>query len=331
MSPLRKLRPRVTISMQHVEHPYGDRPRAASPRAEVSVCSPRGAPCPPLPSTDRSRRRCGAAMRLIFAGRVALVTGASRGIGKAIALDLARNGATVVATATTATSVAETVAAIRDIGGMALAAGADLRHEEDAQALVATVIEQLGELDILVNSAGVAHEAFVNEETTLAFSEILSVNLAAPFIATREAIRHLARSRHGAVVNIGSVLGSVTMPGQAAYCSSKAGLHHLTRELAVELAPLRIHVNCVAPGYISTDMLEASHSHERKQRIACLHPLNRFGTVDEVAHLVTFLSSDSSSFITGACVPVDSGLTAQFGLGQSTSNYVSAATTDADA
>jgi 3-oxoacyl-[acyl-carrier protein] reductase len=249
-----------------------------------------------------------------LAGRIALVTGASRGIGRAIAVDLARSGATVAACSRDREQTAETVRLIEAVGGGADAFLADLRSPDQTDALIGSVVERLGGLDILVNNAGIARTAGGLSETLEGWNDVLATNLTAPFLLARRAVEHLAARGHGAIVNVGSVMGLVAMRDLTAYAAAKAGLHHMTRQLALDLASVGVRVNCVAPGFVRTALFEASHTDERKAHIAKLHALGRVGVPEEVAHAVTYLASDRASFVTGACLVVDGGLTAQAGI-----------------
>jgi NAD(P)-dependent dehydrogenase (short-subunit alcohol dehydrogenase family) len=247
-------------------------------------------------------------------GRVALVTGASRGIGRAIALDLARNEAAIAAASRDGGAMGETLEQIEALGGKGLPFEADLRHEDEIVNLIEDVVHALGGLDVLVNNAGVSRLQGADTESREGWDEVITTNLTAPFLLVRHAAKHLKASGAGAVVNVGSVLGLVAMRDATAYCAAKAALQHLTRQQALDLAASNVRVNCVAPGFIRTEMYEDNHPPERKQRIEQLHALGRVGEPDEVARAVTFLASDAASFITGACLTVDGGLTSQFGL-----------------
>jgi NAD(P)-dependent dehydrogenase (short-subunit alcohol dehydrogenase family) len=256
----------------------------------------------------------GAVAEGVLAGRVAIVTGASRGIGRAICLDLGRHGAVVAATSRNRALGEETVSLVSVEGGSARFFEVDVRDEDQVDRLIQAVIEQFGQLDIVVNNAGISRLQGIDTENLAGWSEVLATNLTAPFLLVRHALPHLKASSAAAVVNVGSVLGLVAMRETTAYCAAKGGLHQMTRALALELARWAIRVNCVAPGFIRTEMYEGGHPPDRKARIEQLHALGRVGTPDEVARTVRFLASDDASFVTGACLPVDGGLTAQFGL-----------------
>jgi 3-oxoacyl-[acyl-carrier protein] reductase len=234
--------------------------------------------------------------------RVAVVTGASRGIGRAVALDLARRGA-IVACASRDLERAEETAA--EAGGGARAFALDVREEASIVRLAEDVAAAFGGAAILVNNAGIGTDDW---------DDVLATNLTGAFLCVRHLLPQLAASGRGAVVNVGSINGLVTMKGYASYCAAKGGLHHLTRQLAHELGGRGVRVNCVAPGFVRTDMFETSHTEPRKEWIASLHPLGRVGGAEEVAYAVSFLCSDLASFVNGAVLTVDGGLTTQFGL-----------------
>ena len=239
-------------------------------------------------------------------GMRVLVTGGTRGIGRAVAEECRAAGAAVAVSCRAA-----------DIG-RALPADvvveADLATPGGPGATVAGAVAALGGLDVLVNNAATSHVAALAEEEPAAWAETLAVNLTAPFRLVQQALPHLRRSRAAAVVNVGSVLGRRSMAGTAAYEASKGGLHRLTEQLALELAPDGVRVNCVAPGFVRTEMFERNQAPERRRAIAGLHPLGRVGEPAEVARAVVFLASGAASFVTGACLAVDGGLAVQVGL-----------------
>lgn len=247
-------------------------------------------------------------------GRAAVVTGASRGIGRAIAINLAKCGATVACVSRNEELIQGVVEEITAQGGRAQAHAADVRDEVRMREIIEAVCETFGGLDILVNNAGIFGGKSIVETDRETWDDVIATNLTAPYLWTKHCVEPLTDGGHGSVVNIGSINGVVTMRGLPAYCGSKGGLHHLTKQLAFDLAERRIRVNCVAPGFIRTDMFQEHHPPERKRHIADLHALGRVGEPEEIAHVVSFLCSDLASFMTGAVVMVDGGLTVQFGL-----------------
>lgn len=240
-------------------------------------------------------------------GQVALVTGASRGIGQAISLKLAAEGIYVVATATSETGAEATVAAIVAQGGAARAVQLDVTNSSEVEALFKQIVFEQGRLDILVNNAGITKDGLMMRMKDSDWDLVLDTNLKGSFNCLREASKIMTKARYGRVVNISSVVGEMGNPGQVNYCASKAGLFGLTKSAARELAKRNITVNAVAPGFIETDMTAAL---PEKGREALLHtiPMERLGSVDDVAYAVRFLVSPQAAYITGQVLSVNGGM-----------------------
>lgn len=237
---------------------------------------------------------------------VALVTGASRGIGRAIAERLARSGHDVAITySRDADGAAETAAAVEVAGRRAFTVQADVRDVASVDAMIKQVEEELGTIAVLVNNAGVRHDGLAVRLSDEDWQDTLDANLTGAFNCSRAALRGMIRARHGRIVMISSVAGTHGNPGQAAYGASKAGLIGLARTLAKEYARKQVTVNVVAPGPVATAMTEGL-----VEKIAEAVPLGRPGTVDEVAAAVDFLASDDAAYVTGVVLPVDGGMTA---------------------
>ncbi|HQE91900.1 MAG TPA: 3-oxoacyl-[acyl-carrier-protein] reductase [Anaerolineae bacterium] len=245
---------------------------------------------------------------LALEGKVALVTGGSRGIGRAIALELACHGADVAVNYVhNATAAQQVVAAITAMGRRAVALPADVGDFDQAAALVTAALDALGRLDILINNAGIVHDALLLRMQETDWDEVLRVNLKGAFNTSKAAVRPMLRQHFGRIINVSSVSGLMGQVGQANYAASKAGLIGLTKSMARELGARNITVNVVAPGFVPTDLNVTLDETWREQLRAWI-PLGRFGTADDVAHAVAFLASNEAAYITGAVLPVDGGL-----------------------
>ena len=243
-----------------------------------------------------------------LSGRRALVTGASRGIGRAIALELARRGASVAVNYRARADAAEqVVAAIHDAGGRATAVRADVTDFDAVQAMVKHATDEFGGLDILVNNAGVIGDGYLMMLKPEAWREVIAVSLDGAFHCTKAAIRPMMRGRWGRIVNISSDAGLMGDLMRAHYASAKAGLLGLTKTTARELAGQGITSNAVAPGIIETD-LTADMDEKRREAMLDLIPLRCFGSPDDVAPVVAWLCSDAAGYITGQTISVDGGL-----------------------
>jgi len=241
-------------------------------------------------------------------GKVALVTGARRGLGRAMAIALARAGAEV-AVNDIADGVAEAEAVaeeIRALGRKALVVPADITDGAQVREMIDRVAAEAGGLDILVNNAGIIRDALLLRMTDEAWREVLEVNLTGTFLCTRAAARHMTK-HGGAIVNISSVVGVVGNIGQANYAASKAGIIGLTKACARELAPRGVRVNAVAPGFIRSQMTERLPEQVRERMLSQI-PLARMGTPEEVASVVVFLASPAAAYLTGQVICVDGGM-----------------------
>jgi 3-oxoacyl-[acyl-carrier protein] reductase len=240
-------------------------------------------------------------------GRVALVTGASQGIGQACALSLARQGASVALAARNQQKLEEVAAQIAATGAKAAVFAMDVAEEEQIKSGIKSALAHFGKIDILVNNAGITRDQLLMRMKRADWDAVLNTNLTSAYLCTRQVIGPMLRQRWGRIINITSVFGQMGQAGQANYASSKAGLIGLTMALAREVASRNITCNAVAPGFIETSMT-AALSEEFKQNALKMIPLGRVGTADDVASAVCFLASEDASYITGHVLNVNGGM-----------------------
>ena len=242
----------------------------------------------------------------VLTGRVALVTGASRGIGRATALALAADGATVVAAAR-GTNANDTANAIRSAGGAAESIALDVTDAAAIEQSIAGILERHGRIDVLVNNAGITRDTLLLRMKRDDWDSVLQTNLTAAFACAQAVLKPMIKQRAGRIINITSVVGQSGNAGQANYAASKAGLIGFTKALALEVASRNITVNAVAPGLIDTDMTRAISGGAHEDWASRI-PLKRLGTADDVAAAVSFLASDEASYITGHVLAVNGGM-----------------------
>ncbi|HEC62044.1 MAG TPA: 3-oxoacyl-[acyl-carrier-protein] reductase [bacterium] len=245
---------------------------------------------------------------LSLEGRVAVVTGSSRGIGRTIALELANRGAAVTINYLRSTQAAEEVGQqIQDAGGRALVYQADVSDFNQSQDLIKFAINNFGGLDILVNNAGITRDTLIMLMSETDWDIVQSTNLKSTFNCSKAAVRHMMRKRYGRIVNITSVSGQLGNAGQSNYSASKAGQIGFTKALAREVAPRKITVNAIAAGYVETDIW-ANVPEEARQAALSIIPLGRKGQPEDIAYAVAFLASDQAAYITGQVLGVDGGM-----------------------
>jgi 3-oxoacyl-[acyl-carrier protein] reductase len=239
--------------------------------------------------------------------RVALITGSSRGIGKAIALNLAATMKVVVNYRSNEGDANAVVEQIVAEGGDAIAVRADVSSSDQVSNMFRLANQEFGPVDVLVNNAGITRDNLLLRISEDDWDSVIDTNLKSAYLCSKTAVRTMIRRRWGRIINISSVVGSIGNPGQVNYAASKSGMIGLSKSLAKEVAARNITVNVVTPGYISTDIVEGI-SHRTEAQILSRIPVGRFGIADDVARLVGFLSSDSASYITGQTIGVDGGL-----------------------
>ena len=243
----------------------------------------------------------------IFDGKVAVVTGAARGIGRAIAERLASEGADVVVCDLQAEWLADTVAAVQGFGRKALPLAVDVGNGDAVNACMTEVVKVFGKVDIMVNNAGITKDTLLVRMSDDDWDAVLRVNLKGTFLFTRAVAKYMMKQRSGAIINIASVIGLIGNAGQCNYAASKAGVIALTKSTAKELASRGVRVNAIAPGFISSKMTDALSQEVRDQMMANI-PLARFGEPSDIAKAVVFLASDEASYVTGQTLSVNGGM-----------------------
>src|SRR5882672_622218 len=250
-----------------------------------------------------------------LSGKVALITGGGTGIGRAIALAFAREGASVAVAGRRLEKLREVISEIQKQGGAGLAMECDVTRARDVERAVKGTVERFGRLNVLVNNAGTLHVSTVEGISEEEWDRVMTVNVKGPFLISRAVLPEFRKCSGGAIVNIGSVLGLVAMKDRAAYCASKGGVTMLTKAMAIDHGHENIRVNCICPSIVETELVkglfDASGQGQalRKGRLAMI-PLGRFGQPVDVAEMAVFLASEESSWLTGAAIPLDGGLTA---------------------
>ncbi|MBN6185868.1 3-oxoacyl-[acyl-carrier-protein] reductase [Aneurinibacillus sp. BA2021] len=241
-------------------------------------------------------------------GKVALVTGASRGIGRAIALELASQGADVAVNYAGSEAAAQEVAdEIVKLGRRAIVVQANVAKTEEVEAMVKRTIDELGKLDILVNNAGITRDNLLMRMKEEEFDDVIAINLKGVFNCTKAVTRPMMKARSGRIINISSVVGVMGNPGQANYVAAKAGVIGMTKSVARELASRGITVNAVAPGFIETDMTSVL-GEDTKESLLSQVPLGRLGKPQDIADIVSFIASEKASYMTGQVFHVDGGM-----------------------
>ncbi|WP_144494372.1 3-oxoacyl-[acyl-carrier-protein] reductase [Bacillus pumilus] len=244
----------------------------------------------------------------MLTNKTAVVTGASRGIGRSIAIDLAKKGANVVVNYSGNEAKAnEVVDEIKALGQQAFAVKADVSNAEEVQALMKQAIDTFGSIDILVNNAGITKDNLLMRMKENEWDDVININLKGVFNCTKAVTRQMMKQRSGRIINLASVVGVCGNPGQANYVAAKAGVIGLTKTTAKELATRHITVNAVAPGFISTDMTDKLDENVQTEMLKQI-PLARFGAPEDISNVVVFLASEGAGYITGQTIQVDGGM-----------------------
>jgi len=249
-----------------------------------------------------------------LAGKIALITGGGTGIGRGTALAFAREGAKVAVAGRRVEKLQEVVSEIKVAGGEATAVACDVSRAADAQNAIRKTVEAFGKLNVLVNNAGVLHVSTIEEIPEDEWDRLIDANLKGPFLMCRAALPEFRKAGGGAIVNVGSVLGLVAMKKRAAYCASKGGVTLLTKAIAIDHGHENIRANCICPSIVETELVSQLFNtpdgdRVKRERLATI-PLGRMGRPADIAELAVYLASDESSWLTGAAIPLDGGLTA---------------------
>jgi 3-oxoacyl-[acyl-carrier protein] reductase len=244
---------------------------------------------------------------MILDKHIAVVTGASRGIGRSIALELARQGATVIGTATSESGAEAITEALKEVGGQGRGAVLNVTDAAASEAFIDGVVKEFGGLNVLVNNAGITKDQLAMRMKDDEFDAVIDTNLRAVFRLSRAVLRPMMKARGGRIINITSVVASSGNPGQANYAAAKAGVAGMTRALAREIGSRGITVNCIAPGFIDTDMTKVLPEAQRTALTAQI-PLGRLGSPEDIAHAVVFLASPHAGYITGTTLHVNGGM-----------------------
>ena len=245
-------------------------------------------------------------MRFDLSHKIAIVTGASQGIGKTIAIEMAKSGATVFCLARNKEALDATIKTITEEGGKAYAFSCDISNNDDFKNISLNIFKNYGSIDILVNNAGITKDNLLLRMSDNQWDDVLNINLKGPFTCTRSVVKHMMKNKFGRIINITSIVGITGNAGQANYAASKSGLIGLTKSIAKEFASRGITANCVAPGWIETSMTDQL-STEVKNKFLSQIPIGKIGQSKDIADTVIFLASDEAGYITGQTITVDGG------------------------